>query len=210
MRVIETKIYKYDELSDSAKQSARDWYASDLGYDWWDCTYDDFARICEILGVELDTKVVTLMNGDTRRDPKIYFEGFSHQGSGSAFEGNYYYKKGAHKAIRQYAPIDEELHRIADTFLSLQKRHFYSLTASISQGRYYSLSVDAQKTDFINGGSDYVDADVDAELSDILQDLNGWLYSALESQYEYLVSDEAVEESIIANEYEFTVDGTIH
>lgn len=48
MRTItETKtLYKFDELSDKAKEKARDWYREGaLDYDWWDSTYEDAERI---------------------------------------------------------------------------------------------------------------------------------------------------------------------
>ena len=37
-----------------------------------------------------------------------------------------------------------------------------------------------------------------------------WIYKRLEEAYEDSVSDEVVAENIIANGYEFTVDGEIH
>lgn len=47
--------YKFDELSDDAKEAARDWYraaAVDLG--WWESTYEDAARIgLKITGFDL-------------------------------------------------------------------------------------------------------------------------------------------------------------
>lgn len=46
---METKtytIYQFDELSESAKECARDWYREGaLDYEWWDFVYDDAARI---------------------------------------------------------------------------------------------------------------------------------------------------------------------
>lgn len=44
-------------------------------------------------------------------------------------------------------------------------------------------------------------------LTEALRDFNRWIYKALEKEYEYLTSDEAVEESIRTNAYEFTKDG---
>ncbi len=38
-------------------------------------------------------------------------------------------------------------------------------------------------------------------------DLARWLYRQLEREYEYLSSDEAVDETIAANDYTFTGDG---
>lgn len=46
MRIKETKIYKYDELSDSAKEKAREWMSKHaLEYEWWEFIYEDAARI---------------------------------------------------------------------------------------------------------------------------------------------------------------------
>ena len=207
---IERVVYAYDELNDDAKEKAREWYASDLPYEWWDSVFEDFERICEILGVELSTDRVELMNGSFRRKSRIWFNGFYHQGSGSSFEGDYMYKKGAHKAIREYAPMCETLHDVADSLLAIQKANFYRVTASISNnGRYHSLSVDSQLIDYVNGGSDYADADIDDDVKDAFDTLNGWLYSSLEREYEYLTSDEVIEESFRANGYEFDENGEI-
>jgi hypothetical protein len=46
MRTITVKLYQYDELGESAKEKARDWFARGLfDYDWWDFTYEDAERI---------------------------------------------------------------------------------------------------------------------------------------------------------------------
>lgn len=46
MKIIRTTIYTFDELSDKAKEKARDWYREGaLGYDWWDTTYEDAETI---------------------------------------------------------------------------------------------------------------------------------------------------------------------
>lgn len=46
------------------------------------------------------------------------------------------------------------------------------------------------------------------EIAETLRDYMHWIYRQLEKEYDYLNSDEAVDESIKANEYEFTEDGT--
>jgi hypothetical protein len=55
---IEFTYYKFDELSDSAKEKARDWYRDGaLDYEWWDCTYEDAKTIgLEITGFDLDQR----------------------------------------------------------------------------------------------------------------------------------------------------------
>ena len=42
MKTIETKVYEYYELSDDAKEKARQWYKStDFGDEWWEPDYED-------------------------------------------------------------------------------------------------------------------------------------------------------------------------
>ena len=52
--VICTTVYQFPELSDAAKEKARSWYR-ELGPhdDWWEAVYEDFERICQILGIHL-------------------------------------------------------------------------------------------------------------------------------------------------------------
>lgn len=56
MRIIETKAYLFDELTDKAKEKARDWYREGaLDYEWWDCTYEDAKNVgMEIQEFDLD------------------------------------------------------------------------------------------------------------------------------------------------------------
>ncbi len=86
--VICTTVYQFPELSEAAKEKARSWYR-ELGPhdDWWDAVYEDFERVCEILGIRLKTTPVRLMGGGTRAKPCIWFSGFWSQGDGACFEG---------------------------------------------------------------------------------------------------------------------------
>ncbi len=197
MRIVETKVYKYEELSDSAKERAREWYLENgLCYDWWDDSYEDFCRVAEILGIEISTR----RDGKT---PEIYFTGFYCQGSGSSFNGTYRYAKGAVAKIKQYAPQDEELHRIAESLQAVQSRHFYKLRASIKTRRDDSIRVEVW-----HGDDQYRDiGNAEDKVRDLMNDFNDWMFKRLQDEYEYLTSDEQVAESIIANEYEFDEDG---
>ncbi len=75
--IIETTVYRLDELSDAAKEKARDWYRqTGFDHDWFEFVYDDFERICAIIGVDLKIVPVRLYGGGTRRKPCIWFSGF--------------------------------------------------------------------------------------------------------------------------------------
>ena len=49
--------------------------------------------------------------------------------------------------------------------------------------------------------------DVDKFDTDLFRHFADWIYKRLENEWEYQNSDEAVDESIICNGYEFTKDG---
>lgn len=130
--IIETTVYQMEELSDDAKEKARDWYREGaFDHDWYWAVYADFEQICEILGIALASVPVRLHGGGTRRKPCIWFSGFASQGDGACFEGDYSYARGCASAIRSYAPKDQELHRIADALLAIQWSNFFQLSARV-------------------------------------------------------------------------------
>lgn len=55
-KVIKTKVYEYDELSDKAKETACDWYRRVRDSDeWWESTFDDAERAgLKIKGFDID------------------------------------------------------------------------------------------------------------------------------------------------------------
>lgn len=196
MRTIETTVYKYDELSDEAKQKAREEYLKDgLYYNWWDFCYEDFCQVAGILGIEISCR--------QGRGAEIYFTGFYCRGSGSSFVGTYRYAKGAVNLIKQYASQDKELHRIAQALQDIQRKHFYRLEARITSRLDHSIRVSVSHCD-----DPYRDiGDAEDDVQELMNDFNDWMYCRLRDEYEHLTSDEVVEESIIANEYEFDEDG---
>jgi hypothetical protein len=217
MKTIELKVYSFAELSDKAKEKARDWWRqSSMDDDWWDCTFEDFAQICKILGIEIGERTQhCVLTGPKprewdRTEKKIYFTGFSSQGDGACFEGRYSYAKGCAKAIRAYAPKDIQLHRIADALAEIQKVHHYRLAADIKHvGQYYhynSVSVEVEEID-AQGNNQLDDKKAEEAIDTAMRDLCKWLYRTLEKEYEWRNADEQVDENIIAYEYDFTEDG---
>lgn len=199
---IEKTVYKFEELDDRAKEQARDWFrAGQLDYDWYDSVYEDASECGKILGIDLNQKPVKLMGGGMRYDPAIYFSGFSSQGDGACFEGTYSYAKGAAKGIREHVPQDRELHRIADELQMLQRKNFYRAKAWMKHRGHYNhsgcMNVDTQDA---NGFGDEA-------LVQLMRDFADWIYRQLEKECEWLQSDENVDDSIRANEYEFDSEG---
>ena len=207
--IIETTVYRLDELSDAAKDKARAWYREGgFDYDWYDAVYEDFQRIAEILGIRFKTRTVHLMGGGSRQEPRIWFRGFWSQGDGASFECHYSYQKSAAVEIRAYAPQDETLRSIADALQTIQRRNFYQLRAEAShRGHYYheycmAISVERDSPTWQDMTEDAEEIVIEA-----LRDLARWLYRQLEREYDWLSSDEALDETIAANDYTFTSSG---
>ena len=192
------EIYNFDELSDDSKENARDWWRKGgLDYFWHDTTFPDFVTICGILGFDVI-------------ESNIHFSGFWSEGDGASFTGSYKYSKCSAKKIREYAPQDATLHEIADTLQALQKRNFYSLSANVTRNHNRYVHENTISCGYVDRDSDnYQDPTSDAEetLTDCARNLCHWLYASLEREYDWLMSDEHIDEIIRCNEYEFTKEG---
>jgi len=207
--IVQTTVYRLYELGEAGKARARDWYRqSAFDDDWYEFVYADFERICAILGVRLTTRSVALMGGGTRQKPRIFFSGFSSQGDGACFETYYSYEKGTRKRIREHAPLDTELHRIADVLQAIQRLNFYQLRAEAThRGHYYHELCMAISVGRDSANWQDMTADAEDVVAEALRDLARWLYRQLEREYEYQTSDAVIDEAMTANEYSFTESG---
>lgn len=154
-KIIETTVYRLDELSPPAQDNARSWYRQiGFNHQWYETVYDDFAEIAEILGIDLKRRLGAPGSANNALHSCIWFSGFSSQGDGACFEASWSYSKGSTRRIREHAPQDKTLHRIADALQSIQQRNFYQLRADIShRGSYYheysmAISVDRRSPNF--------------------------------------------------------------
>ena len=147
---INRTLYKFSELSDSAKGKVRDWYREGaLQYDWWEFTYEDAERI----GLKITSFDLGRSQGITG------------------------------KLLKSPGEICSLI--IANHGKSCDT---YKLAADYFRDRHNGKSTDAK----------------DFEYS-LLQEY----LSLLTKEEEYLMSDESVDESIEANEYEFLETGGI-
>ena len=208
-RIVETLVYRLDELDGSAQDTARGWYR-EIGFDhdWYDAVYDDFQEIAGILGLRFKTTPVRLFGGGTRQAPCIWFRGFWSQGDGAAYAAWHSYAPRAPQRIRAHAPQDAELHRIADALQAIQRRNFYQLRAETTlRGHYcHARSMEIAVTRESPTGQEMT-GDAEATVADSLRALADWLYRQLQQEYDHLTSDAAIDEVIRANAYSFTADG---
>jgi hypothetical protein len=210
-RVMETTVYKFDELADTAKEKARQWYreAGSGDTDWAEFTIEDAVRMAALMGIEIDTHEVTLMGGGKRQDPTVYWSLGYCQGDYAAFEGYYKYAPKAPAKLRKETGGSEgELIALAERLQALQKPLRYALTARVKYHHYYGLQIEAE-ANTASGASLEVSAEQEKELKEIFRDFNRWIYDRLRAEHEYQNADEQVDETIRANEYEFTEEGSI-
>lgn len=189
MQTIELTLYKFSELSPESQTAAIEHRRrSELDYEWWDCTYEDFQAICKILGLY---------------DVKPQFSGFCSQGDGASFSGRFEYGKQCTKLIREYAPTDKTLHAIADTLAQLQRPHFYQLCGVVeANGRYcheYTMQLDSVESR-TTGNTVERPNELAADFLEAFRDLARWLYRQLEQESEYLASEEHLREVLMGND----------
>ncbi len=86
----------------------------------------------------------------------------------------------------------------------VQARNFYQLIASMGTRRDHQ-TVDVDRYDGLTMTEDAEDI-----VSELMRDFADWIYRQLLAEFDYQSSDEAIDETIEANEYEFTENGEIN
>ena len=118
MREMTVTVYSFAELSDDAKKRALNAFRDiNVEFDWWTYgAYDTIRTAGRLLGLDIDR-----INFDT----DLY----------CIFNADYEYVRGASAAVCKEFPQNTDLHKIASELQALQKRHFYSLSCAVTEGR---------------------------------------------------------------------------
>ena len=197
MRVVETKVYTFEELSATAKEVAIENHRDINTYDgWWEPIFEGITKKAEQAGFHV---------------ANIYFSGFWSQGDGAMFEYETINETLLNKFVDQLdlSPLRKEWLR-SQTFARSRGKH---------SGHYYHENCCDHTIDFepnfgynfaninfynwINSFVDQYEEFVIAEYKTLCREL----YSDLESDHELLTSDEQVADTIIMNYWEFDEDG---
>ena len=196
MKTKQVNIFKFNELSDNAKESARQWWREGgLDSEWYEYTIDKTDNALEMIGFN---------------NIKISFSGFCSQGDGACFTGNYEYQKGALKDVKEEFPQWEALHELTEQLQLINRRYFYQLAFKLEHsGRYsHENSVTVDYVERLDGFEINGDVELFEELQCIVREFMQEIYIMLESEYDHLTSDEQVDEAITINEYEFDENGS--
>lgn len=197
MRIVETKVYTFEELSATAKEVAIENHRDVNTYDgWWEPIFEGITQEAEQAGFSVGN---------------IYFSGFWSQGDGAMFEYTTLGDTLLNKFVDQLdlSPLRKQWLR-SQTFAQSRGKH---------SGHYYHENCCSHVIDFepnfgynfaninfydwINSFADQYEEFVIAEY----KTLCGELYSRLNKYNDELTSDEEVADTIIMNDWEFDVDG---
>ncbi len=197
MRTIETKVYKFNELSEQAKQTAIEKLSNiNTDYDWYESTIEDLTEDLNKLGFE---------------GVEIGFSGFWSQGDGASFTADsidikkYINLINPNKYRRLIRLMDAQMIDISGCVKRDRNMHYmHENTTSVhfDVNMYGRLGTSA-------GNVESLIYELENEINEDLAPRNKDIYRILEKEYEYLASKEAIIETIEANEYEFTEDGKL-
>lgn len=212
--------FKFDQLSDRAKERARDNYREGYpDHDWWDSVYDDAVTIAEMMGIEIFDKPVGTKAG-IHTEPEIYFSGFHSQGDGASFSGRWTPIKDPIHSLNRvmaHAPQDKALHSLAFDLALLSEgcnelipdayvATFVSSGHCLNSGSV-SFNVDLPLPDNVSEDNELQvmvhnalrkarGLDYDTFEDRIKLNLRGfmdWIYGQLRAEHDFLTSDENVD-----------------
>lgn len=174
MQTVSINIYKFNELSAEAKQTAiENLYDINVDHNWWEFVYDDAETIgLKITGFDLDRN--NYCNGELYESmPECCRLIIANHGEGCS------------------------TYKTAIAYLS----DYDSLVEKYSDGINKDIVADGNEYEF--------DKEADELEAEFLKDILDDYASILQNNYEYLTSDEAIIETIEANDYDFTEDGKL-
>lgn len=184
-----------DKLSDKLLDRYRDINVEHI--DWWEYVYENFKEDMKGQGIDVD---------------RMYFSGFWSQGDGACFDGSLDDVQlflGKNFKPDEYPMIRKLLGDGGTVVLKVEHSGHYYHENCIS----YGLDADRLEhcvktpTDFHEQIVEQWDKELDTEIVDfekqsveIFKTHMRTLYRTLEKEYDYLTSDEAVQETVIAND----------
>jgi hypothetical protein len=188
MKTIKINLYKFEELSNKAKQnSIKSHQDINVDCEWWDFIFEDWTSKLEALGYNKS---------------EIMFNGFGSQGDGASFTTDsidlWTFIK-AHKLINKYKSLKKwiDLEEVTCGIVRIDNHYFHA----------YSVTADMEATfDSLEAKGSLL-TQLEAEINEQTIKHAKELYKELNDSYDYLTSDEQISETLIANDYYFLKEG---
>jgi len=197
-KTIEVELRTIDTIKEESpelyKKIIEKNYDINTEFDWYDSDYDDIKTMLGFCGFNT---------------PEIHFSGFSSQGDGANFTGNFSKAGIDFAGLAAYAP-GEEFFLLFATLLTDLTKPFEDARFTLykSSSRYeHENTVDIK--DFAFEDSLPYATIPEVEILDACRKIMQVIYSKLEKQYEYLTSEDAIYATLDDNEYYFNDMGEI-
>lgn len=229
MKRITVHTYKFQELSDSAKERAREWYRRSIeAADYAEHVTDDLETCADLLGIDIKQTLKRSGNGVITHTPTVYWSGFSSQGDGASFAGTWRAENIQPGKLVAHAPQDTALADIAKVFEEVAAAYPTATLTVAHNGHYYhsgctGFSWDMnppEDTDDVARTATEVNNAQEARamteraanraalrVAQATRDLMDWYYEQLRLAHDWAYADAQVDESIVANEYDFLTNG---
>jgi len=197
-KTIEVELRTIDTIKEESpelyKKIIEKNYDINTEFDWYDSDYDDIETMLGFCGFNI---------------PEIHFSGFSSQGDGANFTGDFYRRDINFNALAAYAP-GEEFFLLFATLLTDLTKPFEDVRFTLYRSSsHYEHENTVDIKDFAFANSLPYATIPEVEILDACRKIMQVIYSKLEKQYEYLTSEEAIYETLEANEYYFNNVGEI-
>lgn len=195
MRKVEIEVFSFDELSESSKDRAREWFRQGIEFDSTNVIECMVIPAAAMLGITIDRP---------RGQRTGYAVDWDTNPIGAAFVGSWRASDVKPGAIEKEWPQKSTLHVIARD-LEAVARDFPDAYANLDTGRGCFQRVEAYAE--VGDDPDDCSDDVEQLITDALTSFAHWMSCTIAAEYDYQFSDECVDDSIRANEYEFTENG---
>ena len=201
MRTIETKVYQYEELSEQAKENARNSLRDRLSGNRIEIESDDYwntlKKIEEIFGIKVRDWSV---NGYSPTYFRFYFvnldEDIENEPKFLLRYLNRYVLPCIDCRKTYYAKNHYENHKKRKSRIISYPKYDFCIT-----GAWTDIAVD----DALNNIKESIMQGKSAR--DFVRDMLNNFFERWNKDYEYAYSDESIEEEIVNNEYEFLENG---
>lgn len=199
--VVTYEGYTFDELDETAKNRVRSWYAANLWEDWYECVIQDMIDDLAPFGLDVAYKDVS-------------FSGFWSQGDGACFSVSV----GTNDVIK-YLKETKQSKKYWQLYINLLRDNV-DLCFDVKGNDRWGYSMSLGNFDFTPYGKAFDNDSIynkiytaaenlAADVLEFCQDKASDLYRDLETEYEYLTSDEQIKESAEANEWLFKKSGKL-
>jgi len=211
--------YKYQDLSDSAKETARQWYLEGMDYEWWEGVYEMVIEDGKEKGFYID---------------KIFFSGFHSQGDGASWTGQVDVRQWLEENCADSIGVSAWCQLIQEDIISKHIQVTQSGQYCHENTMRFGEIVDdtnnfeddytMQKDSIFKGMTiatlfDIIEADdtcsyksteqIEQAVAESCKDYARNIYHKLREEYEYLCSEEMMIDHFDCNDYQFTEEGRL-